>query len=127
MVPGSTFEFGQTKERILSFAKSSTVTVDHSQANVFETKNPTGYNGNITMNFNNVPNESGIMYNGSVLIYQRNGNGAITSVQVNGQTADTHFNVDDLTPADYANSYQCMFYLEGSQWTCFVMVTNFAN
>ena len=44
MVPGSTFEFGQTKERILSFAKSSTVTVDHSQANVFETKNPTGYN-----------------------------------------------------------------------------------
>ena len=79
------------------------------------------------MNFNNVPNESGIMFNGSVLIYQRNGNGAITSVQVNGSTADTHFNVDDLTPAEYANSYQCMFYLEGSQWTCFVMVTNFAS
>ena len=53
MVPGSTFEFGQTKERILSFAKSSTVTVDHSIANVFETKNQTGYNGNITINFNN--------------------------------------------------------------------------
>ena len=127
MVPGSTFEFGQTKERILFFAKSSTTTLDHSQANVFATVNPTGYNGNITINFNNVPNESGIMYNGSVLIYQTNGNGAMTSVQVNGSTAYTKFNVDDLTPAEFANSYQVMFYLEGSQWKAFVMVTSFAN
>jgi hypothetical protein len=127
MVPGSTFEFGQTKERILFFAKSSTTTVDHSQANVFATVNPTGYNGNITMNFNNVPAESGIMYNASVLIYQTNGNGAITSIQVNGSTAYTKFNVDDLTPAEFANSYQVMFYLEGSQWKSFVMVTSFAN
>ena len=127
MVPGSTFEFGQTKERILFFAKSSTTTVDHSQANVFATVNPTGYNGNITMNFNNVPMESGIAYNASVLIYQTNGNGAITSIQVNGSTAYTKFNVDDLTPAEFANSYQVMFYLEGSQWKAFVMVTSFAN
>ena len=127
MVAGSTFEFGQTKERILFFAKSSTTTVDHSQANVFATVNPTSYNGNITMNFNNVPNESGIMFNASVLIYQTNGNGAITSIQVNGSTAYTKFNVDDLTPAEFANSYQIMFYLEGSQWKSFVMVTNFTN
>ena len=67
------------------------------------------------------------MYNASVLIYQTNGNGAITSIQVNGSTAYTKFNVDDLTPAEFANSYQVMFYLEGSQWKSFVMVTSFAN
>jgi hypothetical protein len=79
------------------------------------------------MNFNNVPNESGIMYNASVLIFQQNGNGSITSIQVNGSTANTKYNVDDLTPGDYADSYQIMFFLEGTQWQAFAMVTNFAQ
>jgi len=51
MVAGSTFEFGQTKERMISFALSSTVALDHSAAQIFETQNPTTFTNNFTLNF----------------------------------------------------------------------------
>jgi len=62
LIPGATFEFGQTKERHMSFSVSGTVTLDHSMATVFSTENPTGYNGNFIVNFSNVPNQSGFVY-----------------------------------------------------------------
>jgi hypothetical protein len=124
LVPGSTFEFGQTKERHLSFAKSAVTTLDHSQGTVFSTDNPTNYNGNITVDFINVPEEGGVMYSASVLIRQTNGNGAITSVRVNGTTA-LLFTTADLSPGDYLDSYQMMFYLSGENWLCYIMLSNF--
>jgi hypothetical protein len=127
MIPGATFEFGQTKERHVSFAKSSVVNLDHSLASVFSTNNPTGYNGNITVNFQNVPEEGGVMYAASVMIEQVNGNGAITSVRVNGSTAQVLYNVNDLTPGSGWDGYQMMFYLNGSTWYCFVTITNYSG
>ena len=126
MIPGATFEFGQTKERHVSFAKSSVVNLDHSLASVFSTNNPTNYNGNITVNFQNVPEEGGVMYAASVMIEQVNGNGAITSVRVNGSTAEVLYNVNDLTPGSGWDGYQMMFYLNGSTWYCFVTITNYS-
>lgn len=125
MVPGSTFEFGQTKERAITFAKSAVVSVDHSQASVFITQNATGYNGNITVNFTNVPEEGGVMYAASVMVQQINGNGAITSFRVNGQTAITSYNTDDLTPGEHWDGYQIMFFLDGANWYCFVTITQY--
>ena len=75
MVPGSTFEVGQTKENFIAFAKSGSVTVDHSQATIFITTNPSGYNGNFAINFNNVPNVGGFVYTAQVIIRQVNGTG----------------------------------------------------
>ena len=125
MIPGATFEFGQTKERHISFAKSSVINLDHSAASVFSTNNPTGYNGNVTVNFQNVPEEGGVMYAASVMVQQANGNGAITSFRVNGSTAITSYNVDSLTPGQHWDGYQVMFFLDGASWYAFVTITNY--
>ena len=125
MIPGSTFEFGQTKERHISFAKASVVTVDHSQASIFSTNNPTSYNGNFTINFSNVPEEGGMMYAASVMVQQQNGNGSITSVRVNGTTATLSYNTTDLTPGSHWDGYQFMFFLDGSTWYCFGTLTKY--
>lgn len=126
LIPGATFEFGQTKERAVSFSKSSVVTLDHSFANVFITENPTNYNGNITINFNNVPAQGGFMYAATTAVHQINGTGSITSVRVNGSTAvDVIMNTTDLSPGPEYDVYQWMFYLDGSRWKVFGMLTKF--
>mgnify|MGYP001227461278 FL=1 len=127
MVPGSTFEFGQTKERMMSFAKSSVTNLDHSMATVFSTDNPTGFNGNFTVNFQNVPEEGGVMYSATVTVRQQNGNGSITSVRVNGSTAQVYYNVDSLDPGEFIDAYQFMFYLDGSTWKCMATVTYYLS
>jgi hypothetical protein len=67
------------------------------------------------------------MYAASVMIEQVNGNGAITSVRVNGSTAQVLYNVNDLTPGSGLDGYQMMFYLNGSTWYCFVTITNYSG
>jgi len=119
LVPGATFEFGQTKERHMSFSVSGTVALDHSMATVFSTENPTNYNGNFTVNFQNVPNESGFVYTAQIIKRQINGSGYITGFQVNGSTATM------IRPSAFSNGagydiYNCFFYLEGSTWNVFV-------
>lgn len=118
LVPGATFEFGQTKERHIAFSLSSTTTLDHSQATIFSTENPTGFNGNFTVNFNNVPNESGFIYTAQVIKRQINGSGIISGFQVNGSTAIM------VRPGGFSNGtgydiYNCFFYLAGASWYVF--------
>jgi len=119
LVPGATFEFGQTKERHMSFSVSGTVGLDHSMATVFSTENPTNYNGNFTVNFQNVPNESGFVYTAQIIKRQINGTGFITGFQVNGSTATM------IRPAAFSNGagydiYNCFMYLSGATWNVFV-------
>ena len=118
LVPGSTFEFGQTKENAIAFSKSGTTTLDHSQATVFITENPTNYNGNITVNFNNVPNVGGFIYTAQVIIRQINGTGTISGVQVNGQTATTYYASSPSvgTGWDVINYF---FYVSGTSWRAY--------
>ena len=117
IVTGATFEFGQTKERAIAFAKSGTVALDHSQATIFTTSNPTGYNGNFTVNFTNVPAIAGFIYTAQVIVEQVNGNGYISGVQINGVTGDMYMN------GGFSNGewdvFNFFFYLEGASWKVF--------
>ena len=118
MVAGSTFEFGQTKERVISFSKSGTVTVDHSQATVFATENPTNYNGNFIMNFNNVPSVGGFVFTAQVIIRQINGTGTISGVRVNGQNATVNYASAPSVGSGY-DVINYFFYLDGANWKAF--------
>ena len=126
LVPGSTFEFGQTKEQAISFSKSGTTTLDHSQATIFITENPTNYNGNITVNFNNVPNVGGFIYTAQVIIRQVNGTGTVSGVQVNGQTADVYYASSPSvgTGWDVINYF---FYVSGASWKAYGNSVGYTN
>ena len=124
LIPGATFEFGQTKERHVSFSVSGTVTLDHSMATVFSTENPTAYNGNFIVNFSNVPNQSGFVYTAQIIKRQVNGSGVISSFQVNGSTATM------IRPSGFSNGtgydiYNCFMYLSGTTWNVFVAQSQF--
>ena len=124
LIPGATFEFGQTKERHMSFSVSGTVTLDHSMATVFSTENPTAYNGNFIVNFSNVPNQSGFVYTAQIIKRQVNGSGVISSFQVNGSTATM------IRPSGFSNGtgydiYNCFMYLSGATWNVFVAQSQF--
>jgi hypothetical protein len=124
LIPGATFEFGQTKERHMSFSVSGTVTLDHSMATVFSTENPTGYNGNFIVNFSNVPNQSGFVYTAQIIKRQVNGSGFISGFQVNGSTATM------IRPSGFSNGtgydiYNCFMYLSGATWNVFVTQSQF--
>jgi hypothetical protein len=124
LIPGATFEFGQTKERHVSFSVSGTVTLDHSMATVFSTENPTAYNGNFIVNFSNVPNQSGFVYTAQIIKRQVNGSGVISSFQVNGSTATM------IRPSGFSNGtgydiYNCFMYLSGATWNVFVAQSQF--
>ena len=118
MVPGSTFEFGQTKENFIAFAKSGSVTVDHSQATIFITTNPSGYNGNFAINFNNVPNVGGFVYTAQVIIRQVNGTGTVNDVNINGQNTTTVYAASPSSGSggDVINYF---FYVDGESWNVF--------
>ena len=118
MVPGSTFEFGQTKENFIAFAKSGSVTVDHSQATIFITTNPSGYNGNFAINFNNVPNVGGFVYTAQVIIRQVNGTGTVNDVNINGQNTTTMY----ASPPSSGSGWDVInyfFYVDGESWNVF--------
>lgn len=118
MVPGSTFEFGQTKENFIAFAKSGSVTVDHSQATIFITTNPSGYNGNFSVNFNNVPNVGGFVYTAQVIIKQVNGTGTVNDVNINGQNTTTIY----ASPPSSGSGWDVInyfFFVEGEDWIVF--------
>ena len=118
MVPGSTFEFGQTKENFIAFAKSGSVTVDHSQATIFITTNPSGYNGNFAINFNNVPNVGGFVYTAQVIIKQVNGTGTVNDVNINGQNTTTIY----ASPPSSGSGWDVInyfFFVEGEDWIVF--------
>lgn len=126
MVAGSTFEFGQTKERMLSFSKSGVVTVDHSQATVFLTENPTNYNGNFIINFNNVPAIAGFIYTAQVVIRQVNGSGTISGVRVNGATATANY----ASALQIGTGYDVIayfMYLDGATWKVFGQQTQYSD
>ena len=125
MVAGSTFEFGQTKERMISFALSSTVTLDHSQAQIFETQNPTTFTNNFTLNFNNVPNVAGFMYVAQVLIRQATAtSGNLSGIQINGQSATLNGSFSPGSGYDLLNFF---FYLDGATWRVFLNVQGFED
>ena len=118
MVPGSTFEFGQTKENFIAFAKSGSVTVDHSQATIFITTNPSGYNGNFAINFNNVPNVGGFVYTAQIIIKQVNGTGTVNDVNINGQNTTTMY----ASPPSSGSGWDVInyfFYVDGESWNVF--------
>lgn len=119
MVSGSTFEFGQTKERVISFSKSGVATVDHSQATIFATENPTNYNGNFVINFNNVPAIAGFVYTAQVIIRQVNGTGTVSGVRVNGSTSVA---LNYASAPSVGSGYDVInyfFYLDGAVWKVF--------
>ncbi len=123
MVPGSTFEFGQTKERLIAFALSSTVTLDHSQAVIFQTDNPTVYTSNFTLNFTNVPNEAGFVYTAQVIINQSVAtSGSLNNIQINGQTATKYGAFGPGAGYDVMNIW---FFLEGATWKVFLKNSNY--
>ena len=125
MVAGSTFEFGQTKERMISFALSSTVTLDHSAAQIFETQNPTTFTNNFTLNFNNVPNVAGFMYVAQVLIRQATAtSGNLSGVQINGQSATLN---GSFSPCSGYDLLIFFFYLDGATWRVFLNVQGFED
>lgn len=118
MVPGSTLEFGQTKENFIAFAKSGTVTVDHSLATIFITTNPSGYNGNFTINFNNVPNVGGFVYTAQVIIRQQNGTGTVSNVLVNGQSTSKYYAASPSSGSGW-DIINYFFYVDGENWNVF--------
>lgn len=125
MVPGSTLEYGQTKEKHMSYSVGGTVTLDHSMATVFSSDNTTNYNGNFTVNFINVPNESGFVYSARVIKGQLNGSGVISGFQINGSAATL------LRPSGFSNGsgydvYDCFFYLSGSSWYIYATQSRYA-
>lgn len=124
MVPGSTFEFGQTKERMIAFSLSSTVTLDHSQSSIFQTDNPTVYTNNFTLNFTNVPNEAGFVYVAQVIINQSVAtSGSLSNIQINGQTATKYGSFSGGTGYDVLNIW---FFLEGATWKAFLKNANYS-
>tara|TARA_B100000131_G_scaffold88807_1_gene85648 strand:- start:416 stop:1273 length:858 start_codon:yes stop_codon:yes gene_type:complete len=118
MVPGSTLEFGQTKENFIAFAKSGTVTVDHSLATIFITTNPSGYNGNFTINFNNVPNVGGFVYTAQVIIRQQNGTGTVSNVLINGQSTSKYYAASPSSGSGW-DIINYFFYVDGENWNVF--------
>ena len=118
MVPGSTFEFGQTKENFIAFAKSGSVTVDHSQATIFITTNPSGYNGNFAINFNNVPNVGGFVYTAQVIIRQVYGTGTVNDVNINGQNTTTVYAASPSSGSGW-DVINYFFYVDGESWNVF--------
>ena len=118
MVPGSTFECGQTKENFIAFAKSGSVTVDHSQATIFITTNPSGYNGNFAINFNNVPNVGGFVYTAQVIIRQVNGTGTVNDVNINGQNTTTVYAASPSSGSGW-DVINYFFYVDGESWNVF--------
>lgn len=125
LVPGAHLEFGQTKERLIAFSKSGTVNLDHSQANVFVTQNPTGYNGNFTINFQNVPTSGGFVYAATVMIKQSNGTGYASNIRINGN--DPLFMYWNNTSREVGPNwdvYQLQFFLDGG-WIVMGMETKY--
>ena len=118
MVPGSTLEFGQTKENFIAFAKSGTVTVDHSLATIFITTNPSGYNGNFTINFNNVPAVGGFVYTAQVIIRQQNGTGTVSNVLINGQSTSKYYAASPSSGSGW-DIINYFFYVDGENWNVF--------
>tara|TARA_B100001996_G_scaffold92664_1_gene69095 strand:+ start:634 stop:1488 length:855 start_codon:yes stop_codon:yes gene_type:complete len=118
MVPGSTLEFGQTKENFVAFGKGGSVTVDHSQATIFITTNPSGYNGNFTINFNNVPEVGGFVYTAQVFVQQTNGSGHINNVQINGSSADIYYASAPGSSSGW-DMVNYFFFVDGESWKVF--------
>jgi len=118
LIPGSTLEFGQTKENFIGFGKGGSVTLDHSQGTIFVTTNPSGYNGNFSVNFNNVPNVGGFVYTAQVIIKQVNGTGTINDVNINGQNTTTIY----ASPPSSGSGWDVInyfFFVEGEDWIVF--------
>ena len=118
LIPGSTLEFGQTKENFIGFGKGGSVTLDHSQGTIFVTTNPSGYNGNFSVNFNNVPNVGGFVYTAQVIIKQVNGTGTVNDVNINGQNTTTIY----ASPPSSGSGWDVInyfFYVDGESWNVF--------
>ena len=118
LIPGSTLEFGQTKENFIGFGKGGSVTLDHSQGTIFVTTNPSGYNGNFSVNFNNVPNVGGFVYTAQVIIKQVNGTGTVNDVNINGQNTTTIY----ASPPSSGSGWDVInyfFFVEGEDWIVF--------
>ena len=118
LIPGSTLEFGQTKESFVGFGKGGSVTLDHSQGTIFVTTNPSGYNGNFSVNFNNVPNVGGFVYTAQVIIKQVNGTGTVNDVNINGQNTTTIY----ASPPSSGSGWDVInyfFFVEGEDWIVF--------
>ena len=123
MVAGSSLEFGQVKERMISFSMSSVITLDHSQANIFETQNPTSYNGNFSLRFTNVPNEGGFVFTSQLIIRQSNiTSGGLSDVRINGQVATLNGSFSPGTGYDVLNMF---FYLDGATWKVFLKQSSY--
>tara|TARA_B100000427_G_scaffold316542_1_gene311689 strand:+ start:1 stop:858 length:858 start_codon:yes stop_codon:yes gene_type:complete len=118
LIPGSTLEFGQTKESFVGFGKGGSVTLDHSQGTIFITTNPSGYNGNFSVNFNNVPAVGGFVYTAQVIIKQVNGTGTVNDVNINGQNTTTIY----ASPPSSGSGWDVInyfFFVEGEDWIVF--------
>lgn len=118
LIPGSTLEFGQTKENFVGFGKGGSVTLDHSQGTIFITTNPSGYNGNFSVNFNNVPAVGGFVYTAQVIIKQVNGTGTVNDVNINGQNTTTIY----ASPPSSGSGWDVInyfFFVEGEDWIVF--------
>ena len=118
LIPGSTLEFGQTKESFVGFGKGGSVTLDHSQGTIFITTNPSAYNGNFSVNFNNVPNVGGFVYTAQIIIKQVNGTGTVNDVNINGQNTTTMY----ASPPSSGSGWDVInyfFFVEGEDWIVF--------
>ena len=118
LIPGSTLEFGQTKENFIGFGKGGSVTLDHSQGTIFITTNPSGYNGNFSININNVPAVGGFVYTAQIIIKQVNGTGTVNDVNINGQNTTTIY----ASPPSSGSGWDVInyfFFVEGEDWIVF--------
>lgn len=118
LIPGSTLEFGQTKESFVGFGKGGSVTLDHSQGTIFITTNPSGYNGNFSININNVPAVGGFVYTAQIIIKQVNGTGTVNDVNINGQNTTTMY----ASPPSSGSGWDVInyfFYVDGESWNVF--------
>ena len=118
LIPGSTLEFGQTKESFVGFGKGGSVTLDHSQGTIFITTNPSGYNGNFSININNVPAVGGFVYTAQIIIKQVNGTGTVNDVNINGQNTTTIY----ASPPSSGSGWDVInyfFYVDGESWNVF--------
>jgi len=118
LIPGSTLEFGQTKENFVGFGKGGSVTLDHSQGTIFITTNPSGYNGNFSINLNNVPAVGGFVYTAQIIIKQVNGTGTVNDVNINGQNTTTIY----ASPPSSGSGWDVInyfFFVEGEDWIVF--------
>ena len=118
LIPGSTLEFGQTKENFIGFGKGGSVTLDHTQGTIFVTTNTSAYNANFSVNFNNVPNVGGFVYTAQVIIKQVNGTGTVNDVNINGQNTTTIY----ASPPSSGSGWDVInyfFFVEGEDWIVF--------